>query len=118
MSQAFQFSCRIGFGPRNTQNFTPVASPPKFANEIITRQIFKMAGEVKFIPRFHRTTAFFSSSSRNFVMTECASAPLADIRQREGQPPQSRNHQKDITEELRSMRFKRNKKRNQTFKAL
>ena len=51
-------------------------------------------------------------------MTECASAPLADIRQRERRPPQSRNHQKDTTEELRSMRFKRNKKRKQTFKAL
>ena len=49
LSQAFQFSRRIGFRPRNTQYFTPVASPPKLANESIARQIVKMAGEVKFI---------------------------------------------------------------------
>ena len=54
----------------------------------------------------------------HFVMTECASAPLADIRQREEQSPKSRNHRKNTTEELRRKHSRRNKKQKQAFKAL
>ena len=51
-------------------------------------------------------------------MTECASAPLADIRQREEQPSKPRNHRKNTTEELRKKRLKRNQNRKQALKAL